>query len=369
MNIQDYFLARNENSVAIVLEYLEPVKNMFSGEDLQRLCENIVEMCSEYEQYKKSCSYFLMMIDGAPGSKEQFQEDMTKIVQKGIVVDMEDRKIFTIFNHLENVVKYNGTLNRSQHEQLHEEVSIKNNPFMSFKGLMQAFEQGYSALDYSNEQSEPVLKFLMKLNEEFNGYQGATKLKSSIDQKHTACIEILKKVVLLGDSTPVDDPFSHLKQSMHELSLDNFDAKVLRAQKPVLVDFYMSNCPPCKQMSPIIDQLTKLPTIDVYKVNGQVYSELSARYHVKGFPTLMMFKDGQVLDRSVGGKTMTQIQEFIGQSLQIESKDQDERSGKVHGQRSWHQVGLFAAGVVTGVCVTLASQVLALGGSNNRFEL
>jgi thioredoxin 1 len=87
-----------------------------------------------------------------------------------------------------------------------------------------------------------------------------------------------------------------------ELNETNFEPEVLRADGPVLVDFYAPWCGPCKMLAPILEHQAgefggrvKFAKLDVDEV-----AELAGRYDITGVPTLMLFRDGRVTDRLVG---------------------------------------------------------------------
>ena len=89
---------------------------------------------------------------------------------------------------------------------------------------------------------------------------------------------------------------------------DNFHKEVLNSDKPVLLDFFASWCGPCRMVGPILDEIAEeREDIKVCKVNIDEQPELASRYRIMTIPTLMVLKDGNIVEQSVGAKPKHQI--------------------------------------------------------------
>ena len=97
------------------------------------------------------------------------------------------------------------------------------------------------------------------------------------------------------------------------LTKNNFDHEVLMSERTVLVDFWASWCAPCRGLAPTIDEIAReQDQVKVGKVNVDEGPELAQRYRIMSIPTLMVFKEGEMVRRELGGKSKAEILEMIG---------------------------------------------------------
>lgn len=93
-----------------------------------------------------------------------------------------------------------------------------------------------------------------------------------------------------------------------KITKENFQTEVIEAKGTVLVDFWASWCGPCKMIGPVIDQIADERTdIKVGKINVDEEQELAVQFKVMSIPTLMVFKDGKVVNQSLGAKPKAAI--------------------------------------------------------------
>lgn len=96
------------------------------------------------------------------------------------------------------------------------------------------------------------------------------------------------------------------------ITKNNFEAEVLRSDKPVLIDFWASWCDPCRMMSPIVDEIAaERGDIKVGKVNVDEESELAGAFNVMSIPTLVVIKEGKVVNGAVGVRPKAEILRMI----------------------------------------------------------
>ena len=97
------------------------------------------------------------------------------------------------------------------------------------------------------------------------------------------------------------------------LTVDNFKSEVLESDKPVLVDFWATWCGPCRMIAPIIEEIANelSSTVKVGKVNVDEQEELAVKYGISSIPTLLLFKGGEVVKKTLGYMPKEAVLKFI----------------------------------------------------------
>jgi thioredoxin 1 len=110
-----------------------------------------------------------------------------------------------------------------------------------------------------------------------------------------------------------------MSETLQSVNDGNFEAEVLSASKaqPVMVDFWAEWCRPCHMLAPTVDQIAQEYTgkLKVVKMNVDENMSSPSRYNIRGIPTLLIFKDGEVADQIVGAVPKEQIQRVLGRLI------------------------------------------------------
>lgn len=101
------------------------------------------------------------------------------------------------------------------------------------------------------------------------------------------------------------------------LTNENFDAEVLHSAEPVIVDFYAEWCPPCKMLAPVLEKVSQqyAGRVKFVKVDTDAYEEVGLRYGVGKIPNLTYFKNGQVVNQTIGYMNETMLAEKVEEVL------------------------------------------------------
>ncbi len=102
-----------------------------------------------------------------------------------------------------------------------------------------------------------------------------------------------------------------------EVTDDNFDEEVINASLPVLVDYWAEWCGPCKMIAPVLDEIAKTyqSRLKIVKLNIDDNQHTPPKYSIRGIPTLMLFKNGQVEATKVGALSKSQLTAFLDTNL------------------------------------------------------
>ncbi|QWT46154.1 thioredoxin TrxA [Azospira inquinata] len=108
-----------------------------------------------------------------------------------------------------------------------------------------------------------------------------------------------------------------MSEHIHYVTDDAFDAEVLQSSEPVLVDYWAEWCGPCKMIAPILDEVAGeyAGKLKVAKLNIDENQKTPAKYGIRGIPTLMLFKGGNVEATKVGALSKSQLTAFIDSNL------------------------------------------------------
>ena len=97
-----------------------------------------------------------------------------------------------------------------------------------------------------------------------------------------------------------------------DLTKENFQAEITKSDKPVLVDFWAVWCGPCQMMAPILHELeTEMPDVQIGKVNVDEQMDLARQFRVVSIPTLIIFKNGQEVQRMAGVTSKEELKDAL----------------------------------------------------------
>ncbi len=102
-----------------------------------------------------------------------------------------------------------------------------------------------------------------------------------------------------------------------DIRQDSFDAFIAQADKPVLVDFWATWCGPCRMLAPVVEEVAaeKQDSLIVGKVDVDSCPDLAQKFGVMSIPTLILFKDGQPVDKRIGYMPKDELEQMVNQAL------------------------------------------------------
>ena len=105
--------------------------------------------------------------------------------------------------------------------------------------------------------------------------------------------------------------------SIQHLNDSNFNTEIANSRQPVLVDFWAEWCGPCKMIAPILDEVAKEyeGKVKVAKLNVEEGQSIASKFGVMSIPTLMLFKNGQVIKQVVGAVSKSQLREILDNNI------------------------------------------------------
>lgn len=108
-----------------------------------------------------------------------------------------------------------------------------------------------------------------------------------------------------------------MSENIHHISDASFEADVLKSDRPVLVDYWAEWCGPCKMIAPILDEIAEEydGKLRVAKLNIDENPATPPKYGIRGIPTLMLFKNGEVEATKVGALSKSQLTAFLDQHI------------------------------------------------------
>ena len=108
-----------------------------------------------------------------------------------------------------------------------------------------------------------------------------------------------------------------MSENIHHVTDDTFDAEVLQSQSPVLVDYWAEWCGPCKAIAPTLEEVAKEYSgkLKVAKVNVDENQETPRKYGIRGIPTLMLLKNGNIEATKFGALSKSQLTAFLDSNI------------------------------------------------------
>jgi thioredoxin 1 len=108
-----------------------------------------------------------------------------------------------------------------------------------------------------------------------------------------------------------------MSETIKHITDSSFETDVVQAGKPVLLDFWAEWCGPCKMIAPILEEVAKEygDKIQIAKINVDENQEIPAKFGIRGIPTLILFKNGEIAAQKVGALAKSQLTAFLDSHL------------------------------------------------------
>jgi thioredoxin 1 len=108
-----------------------------------------------------------------------------------------------------------------------------------------------------------------------------------------------------------------MAKNVVDINDGNFEEEVLKSDTPALIDFWATWCAPCKAIAPVLEEMAETYNgkLKVTKMNVDESPSVPGKYGIRGIPTLILFKDGKIVDRLVGAVPKYQIEELIDKAF------------------------------------------------------
>ena len=108
-----------------------------------------------------------------------------------------------------------------------------------------------------------------------------------------------------------------MSEHIHHVTDDTFEAEVLQSQSPVLVDYWAEWCGPCKAIAPTLEEVAKEyeGRLKIAKINVDENQQVPAKFGIRGIPTLMLFKNGNIEATKVGALSKSQLTAFLDSNI------------------------------------------------------
>jgi thioredoxin 1 len=146
-----------------------------------------------------------------------------------------------------------------------------------------------------------------KINFGYAGHRGRRPMWGLVSVTMAATLALMQTP---KGNTMASDLIKHVTDA-------SFEADVLKSAQPILVDYWAEWCGPCKMIAPILDEVSTAyqGKLNIAKMNVDENREIPAKFGIRGIPTLMLFKDGQLAATKVGALSKAQLIAFIDQQL------------------------------------------------------